>query len=303
MSSGSVALDMDRLPWLPDEEGPRRTGGRRRGLLVSALAATALLAGVSYWLGIRDSVAPGNLSGGPQTSFSANRLDLAPTRERPAEAMVPLPPPPEAQPTDSQVATSAEPASPTAKIDPPAQPKAKLASAPAGAEPQADCTDGQACGDAYLARLERQVDSLYRHSWTAVDAPTRGLLQRTHERFVARLDACRSEACRSRTHVARSVEIRDISTGQWKPQASASEIPENLAGLDRHLASLYSQSWGRADAAQRAKLVRTQQHFVDRRDACRSDSCKSAVFLDRMREVSDIMTAAREQASVEAKPR
>lgn len=63
-----------------------------------------------------------------------------------------------------------------------------------------------------------------------------------------------------------------------------------LANLDRQQALLYSQSWGRADAAKRAQLLRTRERFVTQRDSCRSDSCTSSAYLERMREVSEIMT-------------
>ena len=64
-----------------------------------------------------------------------------------------------------------------------------------------------------------------------------------------------------------------------------------LASLDRHLAMLYGQSWGMADAAKRATLLRTRDDFLSSRDACRSQSCIRTVYLGRMREVSDIMAA------------
>ena len=64
----------------------------------------------------------------------------------------------------------------------------------------------------------------------------------------------------------------------------------DLANLDRQQALLYAQSWGRADAAKRAQLLSTRDRFVAERDSCRSDSCTSGAYLDRMREVSEIMT-------------
>lgn|GEM_PF-769508 len=63
----------------------------------------------------------------------------------------------------------------------------------------------------------------------------------------------------------------------------------NLATLDRQLAVLYGQSWGLADAAKRADLLRTREQFIARRDDCRSDSCAVNVYLGRMREVTEIM--------------
>ncbi len=64
-----------------------------------------------------------------------------------------------------------------------------------------------------------------------------------------------------------------------------------LASLDRQQALLYGQSWGRADAAKRARLLSTRERFIARRDSCRSTACTSGAYLARMREVSEIMTA------------
>ena len=62
-----------------------------------------------------------------------------------------------------------------------------------------------------------------------------------------------------------------------------------LAQLDRHLAVLYGQSWGQADAARRERLLSTREQFLARRDACRSDACVNGVYVRRIREVSEIM--------------
>jgi hypothetical protein len=64
----------------------------------------------------------------------------------------------------------------------------------------------------------------------------------------------------------------------------------NLASLDRQQALLFGQSWGRADAARRAELLRTRDRFLTRRDRCRSDSCATTAYLARLRELSEIMT-------------
>lgn len=65
----------------------------------------------------------------------------------------------------------------------------------------------------------------------------------------------------------------------------------NLARLDRHLAMLYGQTWGQGDAAKRKQLLGTRDGFLARRDACRSDGCIRNAYLERMREVGDIMAA------------
>lgn len=65
----------------------------------------------------------------------------------------------------------------------------------------------------------------------------------------------------------------------------------DLAKLDRHMGMLYGQSWGQANAAKRERLLGTRDGFLAKRDACRSDSCISAAYVARMREISDIMSA------------
>jgi len=71
----------------------------------------------------------------------------------------------------------------------------------------------------------------------------------------------------------------------------ARSVPAQLANLDRQQTLLYNQSWLRADAAKRAQLLPTRDRFITRRDGCRSNSCISAAYLARMREVSEIMIA------------
>lgn len=63
----------------------------------------------------------------------------------------------------------------------------------------------------------------------------------------------------------------------------------NLAALDRSLAMFYAQSLGRADDERKAALVSSDAGFASRREACRTQSCLTAAYLGRMREVSAIM--------------
>jgi curved DNA-binding protein CbpA len=69
----------------------------------------------------------------------------------------------------------------------------------------------------------------------------------------------------------------------------AQSAPAQLANLDRQQALLFNQSWLNADTAKRAQLLRTRDRFIARRDGCRSNSCTSAIYLARLREVSEIM--------------
>jgi hypothetical protein len=52
MTDSSVAVGTDRLPWLADEPRPR-PGQRPGNLLAWVLAASLLIAGLAYWLGLR----------------------------------------------------------------------------------------------------------------------------------------------------------------------------------------------------------------------------------------------------------
>jgi len=63
----------------------------------------------------------------------------------------------------------------------------------------------------------------------------------------------------------------------------------NLAALDRSLAMFYDQSLARADEGRKADLMASNAGFASRRDSCRSRSCLTAAYLERMREVSAIM--------------
>jgi curved DNA-binding protein CbpA len=65
----------------------------------------------------------------------------------------------------------------------------------------------------------------------------------------------------------------------------------DLAGLDRHLALFYNQSWRNADAAKRERMARSGYQFVARRDECRSDTCVRSAYLERVKEVALILSS------------
>ncbi|MES2137335.1 MAG: hypothetical protein V4502_09810 [Pseudomonadota bacterium] len=56
--SHAQAAAFDRLPWLTDEPSPARTSGKRSELTGWAIAATVLVAGVSYWMGANSGEQP-----------------------------------------------------------------------------------------------------------------------------------------------------------------------------------------------------------------------------------------------------
>lgn len=63
----------------------------------------------------------------------------------------------------------------------------------------------------------------------------------------------------------------------------------NLAALDRHLVLFTGQSLKAADAQKKAALTGSSEQFRQKRDSCRSEACMSRAYLERMREVSEIM--------------
>ena len=64
---------------------------------------------------------------------------------------------------------------------------------------------------------------------------------------------------------------------------------DNLAALDRLGETFYRQSMRVGDATKRAALLASRNGLVDRREACRSDSCLRSAYLTHMREISAIV--------------
>ena len=126
MADGHAAHDPDRLPWLADTRISRRSGDSAL-LLAWAAAATLLVAGVSYWMGMQ-SIA------GPEPFEVADQSSPAATVRLPEPAAVPprveevLPPPaPEVRPVIEPVPPIAAPEPVRAQRA--SAPKAKAAAA------------------------------------------------------------------------------------------------------------------------------------------------------------------------------
>jgi hypothetical protein len=109
MTDSRAAVGLDRLPWLADEPKPRAAKAAS-GLIGWIVAAVLLIAGVSYWLGMRSADLPDS--------------DARPQITSPTTT-VPLPQPKQAQP---QVPTATMP-----EVEPVAAPPSPVAERPAPA--------------------------------------------------------------------------------------------------------------------------------------------------------------------------
>jgi hypothetical protein len=61
-----------------------------------------------------------------------------------------------------------------------------------------------------------------------------------------------------------------------------------LASLDRQMATQYYRAIASADAQQRRRLKTTRDAFLRQRDRCRDESCITARYRERMREINEI---------------
>ena len=99
MAEGRSAYDPDRLPWLTEDRRPRRKRDSTP-LLFWAFVAAVLVAGVSYWLGMRsvsESVAFEDIIGGSPPAATV-QLPKAPVEQPPPQPQVKPPGLPEVRP-------------------------------------------------------------------------------------------------------------------------------------------------------------------------------------------------------------
>lgn len=164
------------------------------------------------------------------------------------------------------------------------------------------------CSNANLATIDREYALLYGQSWRQANAAKRALISRARQRLAAHRDACPTDACTSAVYLAAMRELSAIMTAktaaavplQPKPSFScrfASTAGQravcgdpNLSALDRHQALLYSQSWGRADAAKRERLLRAHNRLVAGREKCETGSCTKDVYVAALSEITGIMS-------------
>ena len=97
MADGQAALDPDRLPWLADTRKPRRSRAPV-SLLAWALLATLLVAGVSYWMGMKSVTEPDAFDFSPPSPPAATVQLPEPVSVPPPEREVRPAPAPEVQP-------------------------------------------------------------------------------------------------------------------------------------------------------------------------------------------------------------
>ena len=237
----------------------------------------------------------------------------------------PVPPRPPPAPEESQrPAPAPRVAAPrletrVAERAPPAPPRAD-------ARPSFNCRNARTrgeiavCRDAGLASLDRQMASQFTRALAGASAAQRAELQRTRGRFLARRDACGTQACMAEAYRARMREI-----GAKRAPARAASSPPSagvragdpvqvatvrpsfncryaqtrsevavcqdagLAGLDRQLAANFNTAMRQGTPAQREVLERSRLRFLYRRDRCATAGCIATVYRDRMREVDDII--------------
>jgi uncharacterized protein YecT (DUF1311 family) len=136
---------------------------------------------------------------------------LRPTARQVAQA--PAPPPPAATPAPA----SAPPAAAPARVpqQKPAGPTTPTASA--SSRPSYNCrhagtrTEIMVCANPNLAARDRRMASVYYQRMASADAETRRQLRRSRDRFLARRESCRSEACVAAAYEERVQEIGRIA--------------------------------------------------------------------------------------------
>ena len=118
----------------------------------------------------------------------------------PVQQPVPIPsPPPVAEPVPARPTTSAW-----------ARPSFNCANARSRSE-QAVCSDSN------LASLDRQMAAQFSRALASASPGEREMLVRTRASFLSYRDRCGTDSCIAEAYHGRMAEIRDITSGRWRP--------------------------------------------------------------------------------------
>jgi hypothetical protein len=159
---------------------------------------------------------------------TAGPPQVEPPAAPPPVRVAPVPPPVRVAPVrvaPARVTSRAPAPSVPARAAPPPPARKAAATPPAAAAPERAAAEikpsfscryargrGEkaVCGNATLARLDRTLAVLYGQSWGQADAARRERLLGTREQFLARREACRSDACVNGVYVRRMREVSEI---------------------------------------------------------------------------------------------
>lgn len=86
---------------------------------------------------------------------------------------------------------------------------------------------------------------------------------------------------------ASAAQLAKPATDECETAATCARI--DLAALDRMQTLLYNQSLANAPPAKQARLLSTRSSFIARLGRCASAVCKRDAYLDRNREIADLM--------------
>ena len=149
------------------------------------------------------------------------RVAHVPARTPDAEKEIPVLPTAEQAEEPAAVPDATEPEVPNPQLDepPPARlpqlpiaPKARVAP-----QPKAVQLKVARSAPSQLANLDRLQTLLYDQSWVRADAAKRTQLLSSRDRFIARRDGCRSDACATAAYLARMREVSEIMIGSARP--------------------------------------------------------------------------------------
>ena len=133
-------------------------------------------------------------------------------------AAEPIPPPPVAPPAPAPAAApTSRPAPARVPQQPESRREARAAPAAGKARPSYNCrhagtrTEIMVCANPSLAASDRRMASVYYAAMADADGERRRQLRRSRDRFLARRESCRTEACVAAAYEERVREIRQMA--------------------------------------------------------------------------------------------